>query len=286
LLQGLDAVERTLLIPLVARAWGHRWHLDASRPDTSAERVLSRLGWDDPSWMPDPVTLGLILWRTQRLCEWGQAHFARHPNAVGVNVGAGLSDYFQWLNTGTNRWLDADLACVTRVRQQCLPDQTHARSLALDVCEDDWWTTVQACIASKPQPMWIMLEGLLIYLTPAQVRRLLITLGEHAPTGSRLAFDVIPRWMVGCPIRVPQGSSLTGESRRGAEQVSGPCAVDSPPPAFQWGLDTVDELESVHQRLHVERIESSAVPWSGWSWLPHSGWNAWSPYALVQMSVG
>ena len=265
LLQAWDPVERTLLVPLVARALGHRWHLDALLPDTSAERVLEQLGWQDSIWSPDPVTLALILWRTQTLCAWALTHFEQHPKALGLNVGAGLSDYFQWLDNGSNRWLDTDLACVVQVRSRCLPDRAHAQSLALDVCEDHWWSQVERHLRARHEPMWIMLEGVLIYLSPQQVQRLLATVGEHAPAGSSLAFDVIPRWMVGWPIRVPLAAAQQAE--------------------FQWGIDTTDQLESLHGRLHVEQVESSPAPWIGWPWMGSVGWNACSPYALVRMSV-
>ena len=265
LLADLDPVERTLLVPLVARAWGHRWHLDAAWTDTSAEQVLSHLDWGDVAWVPDPVTLGLVLWRTQRLCEWGQAHFAMHPTALGLNVGAGLSDYFQWLNNGSNTWADVDRSCVMQIRSQCMPTHARVHALSLDVCDEQWWAQVQPCVASNHEPMWVMLEGLLVYLPPANARRVLRTVAEHAPAGSSLAFDVIPRWMEGWPIRVPVPAS--------------------PAAKFQWGIGSVDELEALHERLHLEQMESSPVPWSVWPWVNRTGWNACSPCALVRMSV-
>lgn len=264
-LQDLDPVEATLLVPLMARAWGRRWHLDAAQPDASAERVLAQLKWDGLSWVPDPVTLSLIVWRTRQLCEWGRAHFERHPRAWGLNVGAGLSDYFQWLDTGANRWLDADLACVMRLRAQCLPTRTHAETLTVDLRDKAWWSQVQARVTPTSAPLWIMLEGVLIYLTPDDVQQLLNTLGEYAPAGSSLAFDVIPRWMVGWPVRGPMGVQ--------------------PPAQFQWGINRLEELQAAHDRLHVEQVVSSPMPGLGWPWKGLTDWNVCSPYSLVRMSV-
>ena len=264
-LESLDSVERTLLVPLIARALGHRWHLQGALVDTSAEHVLTQLGWHDPHWMPDPMTLGLVLWRTRQFHQWGQDHFVQHPKAMGVNLGAGLSDYFQWLSTGTNRWLDADLACVMRVRERCVPKHPGAVVAALDLCADNWWEAMDNLVRSCHQPLWILLEGVLIYLTPAQVRHLLQTVGDHAPAGSCVSFDVIPQWMTGWPIRGPWP----------AQQ----------PARFQWGITSIDELKHMHERLHLACVVSWPGTTAEGGGLGAHAWNPWSPYALIQMSV-
>jgi O-methyltransferase involved in polyketide biosynthesis len=264
-LQGLDPVEQTLLIPLLARAWGDRWNLDDHQPDASAQEALSQLGWRESTWMPDPVTVGFILWRTRQFRAWAQTYFEQHPAAWGVNLGAGLSDYFQWLSNGRNRWIDADQACVMHLRSRCMSPRPRAAVVSLDVCEDNWWNRIEQRIGSQPGPGWIMLEGVLLYLTADQVHRLLATVAQRAPAGSSLAFDVIPRWMVGWPIRMPVGGT--------------PCA------AFQWGVDSLAELEAVDARLHLERVDSSRLSAWSWPWESPSGWNPLSPYSLVQMSV-
>lgn len=254
-----------MLIPLMARAWGRRWHLDGGLADQSAEQVLSRLGWQGRAWMPDPVTLGLILWRTRHLVLGATHHFKCHPSAWGVNLGAGLSDYFQWLNNGSNHWVDADLACVMRLRSRCMPRHRHAMDMAVDLCADNWWAQMTALIPSSRQPMWIMLEGVLIYLQPDQVRQVLKSLGGRAPKGSTVAFDVIPRWMVGWPIRTPWSGT--------------------PPAVLQWGIESMADLTSIHPRLHLQEVTSSPTLTGGWPWQEASGWNPYSPYALVRLSV-
>lgn len=264
-LEDLDPVEKTLLLPLIARAWGQRWPWQACLSDASAERVLRQLGCHDAAYMPDPVTLSLILWRTQQMVERAHAHFALHPKAWGVNLGAGLSDYFQWLDNGFNHWLDADLACVTHLRSRCMMDRSRVSDVALDLCERDWWSEVAAQTRSNQEPMWIMLEGVLIYLRPAQVHQVLETLGEQAPEGSWVAFDVIPQWMVGWPVHVPRTTTQAA--------------------VFQWGLNDIHELEAIHPRLHLDQVESSVPLATGWPWVTSPGWNPLSPYAVVVMRV-
>lgn len=258
----LSAVERTLLVPLMARAWGARWQL-VDEPDPCADRVLQRLGCRMPDW-PDLVTWSLILWRTAWFRRWAREFFARHPGAQGLNLGAGLSDYFQWLQTSTRHWVDADLQRVMQLREHCLPARRGARGLSMDVCTDEWWGCLRRGRTGAEQPCWIMLEGVLMYWTPGQVADFLHSVGEHVPHGSSVAFDVIPHWMVGHPIRVPHAQ---GDAAK-----------------FQWGIRSLDDLARVHPRLHLDTAVHPPTPWSLTPWRT-AGWDPLSPYALVRMTV-
>lgn len=264
-------MERTLLIPLLARVWAHRCQLDWSQPDVSAEQVLTQLQGAVPAWMPDPVTLCCILWRTHQMVSEAQTHFERYPRSWGVNLGAGLSDYFQWLDNGVNHWVDTDLERVMQLRLQCLSPQVRHSSVPLDVCGPTWWTRLKACIKSRREPLFIMLEGVLLYLQPNQACQVLATVGENAPDGSTLAFDVIPAWMTGWPVRMP--------------------TLGGPQPVFLWGVESMQSLESIHPRLHLESV--SSVTTTGWelglrgmggTHAAHAMPNC-SPYAVVRMSV-
>jgi O-methyltransferase involved in polyketide biosynthesis len=264
-LEALEPVERTLLIPLLARVWAHRWHLDLGQPDQSAEQVLAHLPEGVMPWMPDPVTLCCIVWRTRQLVTQAQSHFERHPRAWGLNLGAGLSDYFQWLDNGVNGWIDTDREGVMQLRAHCMPSNTRARGLSLDVSDKQWWSRASACIKSRREPLFVMVEGVLLYLQPTQARQVLATLGEHLPAGSSLMFDVIPRWLVGWPVRW-----LTLREAQ---------------PVFQWGMDSVQELEAIHPRLHLQAVMEPPLGTTGWPWLANVPHPMLAPYALVRMSV-
>jgi len=262
---ALEPVERTLLIPLLARVWGQRWLWNVGPADASAQQVIAQLSPDVLRWLPDPVTLGCILGRTRQLVSEAQAHFESYPRGWGVNLGAGLSDYFQWLDNGANHWLDIDRERVMQLRSQCLPRRLRARGLSLDMDEDNWWAKVASCLPPRRQPLFVMLEGVLLYLRPAQVNQVLATLGEHATAGTRVVFDVIPRWLVGWRVRMPLPTQEA--------------------PVFQWGLDSRQELEAVHPRLHVQSMTPSPAASVVCPWLMGNPWPSLSPYALVRMTV-
>ena len=119
--EPLHAVPSTLLIPLAARARGDALFPHLACHDTEAQRQLAALNTRVDSYLADYPTVLNILWRTRRVRAAGEAFFARHPLAWGVNLGCGLSHYFQWLDQGRNTWLDADLPEVMALRRTLAP---------------------------------------------------------------------------------------------------------------------------------------------------------------------
>jgi len=251
---SLSPIEGTLIIPLVARAMAHPWCPWWNPQDKSARLALEHLGWQRQQWMPDPWTVGFILWRTHRLRQMGGEFFIEHPKALGVNLGAGLSDYFQWLGNGTNTWLDTDLPDVMRLRKRCLPvKDALAFDMPLDLSHPKRCKAALSHAKDPTAPVWMMCEGVMLYLRPRQVHELLAVLASIAPKGSELVFDFVPGWMVGATVRSP----MMKESAA----------------TFRWGLNSVSEVEDIHPRLKVRGVE----------WCMPT--NPCSPYGLMQLTI-
>ncbi len=121
--EAFTPVQQTLIIPLVARALGGGLYPGHACGDEQASRLLRTLEIDGQAYLADRPTVLNVLWRTRLIRECAQAFFAKYPKAWGINLGCGLTDYFQWLNNGQNTWLDADLAEVMALRKTLLPAQ-------------------------------------------------------------------------------------------------------------------------------------------------------------------
>ncbi len=258
-LTQLQAVRSTLLIPLVARAFGARCYPWLDCHDADAAHLLSCLQTEVAPLLQDRLVMLNVLWRTGVLKAWGREFFARYPHATGVNLGCGLSNHFQWLDSGRNRWLDADLPEVLDLREQLLPEQGGRRHNAgIDIARDGWWDALALDRLAASGPLWLLCEGVLMYLPPERVRALLREFAERAPPDSVLVFDAISHVGIG------QARHCHSVGPSGAE--------------FCWGLRSPQELLQAHPRLRPRcaarsvaecygvfgwAAEAMSLPWSG-----------------------
>ena len=230
--EGWDALARTLLIPLAARACGDTMFPALAVGDGHAARLLGELGVDVASFTADRHSVCGVLSRTRLMRAAAHTFFERHPRATGVALGAGLSHYHQWLDNGRNRWIDIDQAPVVALRERWLPAAPPRRlNRAADLATPDWWLDAGLPLNRRGDPLLLLAEGVLMYLEPEQVQRLLWLIGEHAPPGSLLLADCFARHMVGMEAWHP---SVRHTAAR-----------------FRWGLNAVEDLARPHARLQL-----------------------------------
>ncbi|WP_253699823.1 class I SAM-dependent methyltransferase [Cupriavidus pauculus] len=232
---ALSAVPSTLRIPLAARAWGDRLFPKVAVDDRHAARMMAALGDDGSRWLHDRHSVYGVLARTRQFRALAQDYLARHPDGHVVNLGAGLSHYFQWLDNGRVRMTDADLPEVLPLRRALLPaaGARHA-TLPLDLGDARWWDTLSLPATRDAPPVFLFSEGVFMYLHPDTVRQILATFGERAPAGSVLAFDVM------CWLAAGRARHHPSVGQTGAQ--------------FQWGPRRPAELVAPHARLRPHGI--------------------------------
>lgn len=265
----LHAVPSTLLIPLAARAHGGRYFPGMACGDAVAADILEQLGTDVTAILSDRPTVLNVLWRTRAIKEAGLAFFAQHPESLGVNLGCGLTHHFQWLDLGANQWLDADLPEVMALRQQLLPNcGPRSRQAEVNLAQPGWWQRLGLPEGAESAPVWLVCEGVLMYLDPEQVHAVLSEFAACAPPGSQLVLDVLTRHAVG------QAAHHATVGPTGAQ--------------FRWGVGSMAELAATHPRLVLLR-EQSVAQCYGWPVIAMDMfWRTWmgAPlYGLATLGV-
>ncbi len=248
-LPQLHGVQHTLYLPTVVRAQAAVLCPWLDPQDRLAKTVLARMGEALPQHLTDATTVINILWRTRKIREIGQDFFERFAHVQGINLGAGLTDYFQWLDNGHNRWLDVDLPEVVRLRHQLMPEAGARHEIrAADLRLPGWWQRLGLQRHNHRNPLLLIAEGLLMYLQPTEVKAFLEEIATHAPEGSELICDFIS------PLGIGQA---TPANHQPGETVT-----------FRWGAHNGQEIASVHPRLELLDQHSVAEAW-GWggSWL-------------------
>lgn len=266
----LADVPRTLLLPLAARARGAALAPSLDPQDRFAGDVLARSGVEVEDIGGDLGTVVNILWRTQLIKHSAQDFFARHPEASGVNLGAGLAQYFQWLDTGRNHWFDADLPDVLALRKRWLRQRgQRRRELPLDLTQPDWIQSLLEPLSRHSGPWLLVIEGVLMYLTPVQVRSILRELADHAPEGSELLCDFMS------PLGIGHASLSPSMDCTAAE--------------FRWGAHNGSEIAALHPRLELMAQHSVAEAY-GWSAslldFCSQSWTGGPLYAVAHLRVG
>ena len=231
LAKAWPAVPSTLRISLAGRALGDALFPAMAINDRFAAATLQAIGDDGTRWATDRYSMWGVLARTRFLCDQARGFMQRYPDAHFVNIGCGLSQYFQWLDNGQTRMTDADLPEVIAVREQLLPPlNARHRVLPVDVAQPDWWQQLQLP-GRDARPLFLMMEGVSMYLALDQIQGVLHTVGEQAPAGSVMVLDAFCYAATGKALWHPS-LRQTGASLR-------------------WGLRRQSEFEEAHERLHL-----------------------------------
>lgn len=230
--QTLDDVPFTLLIPLAARAFGDAMFPAKAVHDVYAAQALRSLDTDVSLFLDDRISVYGVLSRTRIFCDLARHFFSRFPDALGVNLGCGLSHYFQWLDQHSNQWLDADLPQVMALRKQLLPaGGKRLRHAEVDISQPGWWDRLKLPRQRDGVPVLLICEGVLMYLEPAQVQSVLREFGENAPAGSELLCDTLCWMAVGCAALHPSVRHTQAQ--------------------FRWGPRRLADFTAPHPRLVV-----------------------------------
>ncbi len=179
----LSPQEQTALLTQYARALDSRW----PRPilgDTLADEIVARIDYDFAALnVPASVVCQASL-RAKMLDDRVRAFTAEHPDAVVVDLGAGLdTGLFRVSPPATVDWYSVDLPGVIALRNQVMPAHEHAHSVAASVADPGWTDTIPA-----DRPAMVIADGLFAFLSEQVIVGVFRRITEHFKSGE-LAFN-------------------------------------------------------------------------------------------------
>jgi O-methyltransferase involved in polyketide biosynthesis len=163
---------------------------------------------------------------------------ARHPGGTVAALGEGLETQFWRVDDGRMQWLGVELPEAVAVTDALLPSAPRRRVLACSALDDRWMDAVDPA-----RGVLLTAQGLLMYLDPADVDRLIATVARRFP-GSGLLFDTIPRWW-----------SERTISERG---MVGPGGYRSPP--MPWHLDPAEQPVLLARHRELAELHDLRLP--------------------------
>lgn len=236
-------LENSLWVTLCARALDYR----SARPilgDAAADGIVRALDYDYRSLTIDSNMRVSAALRAKKLDEVTAGFVARHPDAVVLDLGAGLDTRLARLDVpATVDWYDVDLPAVATARERLVPARPNGHVVAADVRTEDWLTAIPA-----DRPALIVADGLMGFLTKPELVALWNRLISHFPAGE-LVFNSYSRSVVWLTQHTPGTRSV-------AHLIRFP-GMDDPHEPERWN----PKLRLVREILLSREPEVAAFPW-------------------------
>ncbi|TYT75248.1 class I SAM-dependent methyltransferase [Desulfobotulus mexicanus] len=237
----LDAISRTLLLPLYFRAE----ECDAPSPivhDPMAKELIKKIPYDFNILKKHTLMKTATLMRVATVDGMVERFLATHPDAVVVNVGAGLDTRFFRMDTGRMDWYELDLPEVMKIRRLFIGEDERYHMVEASLKDPDWHKNIPC----ENRPLLIIAEGVLMYLEEPCIRNFIQNIMENF-SSSFLIFDAVSPYQMMMSAFNPT-LMLTGAR-------------------FRWGMNTPEELES--WRNDIRMCEShyylgEMMPQMGW----------------------
>jgi len=180
--------KETLLITLYAKALDNRLKHPILH-DQKAEEILGMIDYDFEK-LKD-FGNEIMVARAKQFDVWLQKFLKTNPNATVLNLGCGLDTRISRIHPpSTVRWFDIDYPEVIEIRKKFFSNQPGYEMVPSSVTDPGWLENIP-----DNNPVMIIAEGMLEYLTETEVKTLLNRLTDHFSNG-QIAFDVMNTFAV------------------------------------------------------------------------------------------
>ena len=183
-------LEDSLWLTLCARALDNR----SPHPilgDAMADQIVRTLDYDYGQLHIDTNLILNVALRAKKLDQVASDFLAHHPDAVGLDLGAGLDTrVFRLDPPSTVDWYDVDFPPVAAARERLIPEHPNAHVIGADVRDPAWLDAVPG-----GRPAMIVADGLMGFLTQDELVSLWNRLIGHFP-GGELVFNSYTRFAI------------------------------------------------------------------------------------------
>ena len=170
----LSGVPETMLQTIYARAKESRGR--GAIHDAKAEELIEKLDYDFSLADKDTAMHSGVIARTIVLDKLTKSWLAAHPGAVVINIACGL-DTRCYRMSGYAHWYNLDLPETMAVREKLLPEIGTISQIAMSAM-DDWGGEISE-LSEQNVPVLIVIEGLTMYLSEADVQRIFAVIAKR-----------------------------------------------------------------------------------------------------------
>ncbi|KPN72072.1 class I SAM-dependent methyltransferase [Neisseria sp. 83E34] len=225
---SITALSETMLITLWAKAT-ETMRANGILHDAEAVRMMGLIEYDFDKFTKAKSSQVGSCGRAYLIDNITRNFIAEHPQAVVVQLGAGLDARFERLGRpAIAAWYDLDLPEVIEVRRRLLPESSN-HYVGASLFDETWADTV----AKHGKPVLLILEGVLMYFEEHEVKAFFDMVSRKLP-GTEVVLDILPKKLVG---HAKQHDALS--------------KMNTKPPEFKWGVAQASDLEQLHSGIKL-----------------------------------
>ncbi len=151
---------------------------------------------------------------------------AQAPEAIIINLGAGLDTRCSRVDVRKSSWFDVDVQDVVEIRRHFFPETDRHTCLAYSAWDFSWMKVIP-----KNLPILVIAEGFLIYFDGERVKALIVELADKFP-GAQLLVEAVSPLVTKLPLN-------------GIDKKSAP---------LRWGLSNFHEVETWHPAICLKHL--------------------------------
>lgn len=226
----LTSVPETMLIPLWAKATETRRGGNLLS-DPYAMKMMQEIDYDFSRFGKSVMSQVGCCIRASLIDSEAKAYLAAHPDAVVIQLGAGIDARYQRMgNPELTHWYDLDLKEALDIRRSLLPETPKNTYIEMSMFDSGWIDMVKA----HHKPVLIIIEGVLMYFAPEKVKTFFM--------GLCAAFDevtVLMDILAYMGVKHAKQHDALRKTNHRAE--------------FLWSVLYAKEMEAWHPRLHLAK---------------------------------
>ena len=178
----LDGVSETMLIPFFARVYGSKYYKNKFF-DEEALKVFEKIDYDFSKFEKAKMSIWGCLSRSLILDRESKKIIENFPDMKCISIGCGFDTRFNRIDNGLITWYGIDFPEVVSLRKEFFQEvENREIYIGANALDETWAKRIK-----NDDKVLIILEGLLMYFTEEEIKKLFKILKENFPNAIILA---------------------------------------------------------------------------------------------------
>ena len=143
--------------------------------DAKAVELVDKIDYDFSTAARDSTMGKGVIARTVVFDELVKNFIEKNPYCTVVNIACGLDTRFYRMDNGKITWYNLDLPEVIDIRRRFLNEHGRISMIAKSAMDESW----AAEIEDPTGEVLVVIEGLVMYLTEADIKKILFKLNKN-----------------------------------------------------------------------------------------------------------